>query len=99
FSNKNILIDIYNEDKNIIILNGFLLSKILNEYNFQIYLLKANIISNLNLKQKILYLNKEQLQKKITFRFLVPSTNKPIDYNHNQKLLSINTNIITNFPF
>ncbi|MGI3136281.1 MAG: exodeoxyribonuclease VII large subunit [Candidatus Phytoplasma vitis] len=101
FSNKNILIDIYNEDKNedknIIILNVFLLNKILNDYNFQIYLLKTNIISNLNLKQKVLYLNEEQLQKTIAFRFF-SSANKPTNYNRNQKLLLINTNIIINFP-
>ncbi|MGI3136458.1 MAG: exodeoxyribonuclease VII large subunit [Candidatus Phytoplasma vitis] len=96
FSNENILIDIYNEDKNIIILNWVYLIKILNQYNFQIHFLyDNNIKSNLNLERKVLYLNKEELQKTIVFQI---SDDKPTNYNHNQKLLFINKNIIIKFP-
>ncbi|WP_284928759.1 DnaJ C-terminal domain-containing protein [Candidatus Phytoplasma sp. AldY-WA1] len=97
FSNKNTLIDIYNEDKNIIILNGFLLSKILNEYNFRIYFLYLNIKSNLNLQQRVLYLKKEEL-KTIDLDFRI-SVNKPTHYDLIKKLLFININITTNTDF
>jgi hypothetical protein len=75
----------------------FLLSKILNEYNFQIYLLYLNMKSNLNLQQKVLYLNKEEL-KTIDLDFRI-SVNEPTHYDSIKKLLFINKNIITNTDF
>ncbi len=53
--------------------------------------------SNLNLKQKVLYLNKEEL-KTIDLDFRI-SVNKPIHYDSIKKLLFINKNIITNTDF
>uniref|UniRef100_UPI00254AA482 exodeoxyribonuclease VII large subunit n=1 Tax=Candidatus Phytoplasma sp. AldY-WA1 TaxID=2852100 RepID=UPI00254AA482 len=97
FSNENILIDIYNEDKNIIILNRFYLIKILNQYNFQIHFLYFNMKSNLNLQTKVLYLNKEEL-KTIDLDFRI-SVNEPTHYDSIKKLLFINRNITKHTDF
>ncbi|MGA0447988.1 MAG: exodeoxyribonuclease VII large subunit [Candidatus Phytoplasma pyri] len=96
FSKQTNITNLYDENKNIIILNCYLLIKILNQYNFKIYFLYSDdILSNLNLITKILYLNATQLKETIDFVFFT-SNNRVTNYNNDRKLLSINRNIILN---
>lgn len=96
FSNQTIITNVYDENENIIILNWCLLIEILNHYNFKIYrLYYDNVSSNLNLKQKRLYLNETQLKETIDFVFF-DFNNRVTNYNNDKKLLFINKNIVIN---
>ncbi len=65
-----------------------MLSKILNEYNFRIYLLYFNMKSNLNLQQRVLYLNKKEL-KTIDLDFRIFVNKLPIMIQSRNYYLSI----------
>ncbi|MEC4558726.1 MAG: hypothetical protein U9532_00840 ['Conium maculatum' witches'-broom phytoplasma] len=75
-------------------LNPYLIVKLINNYNFQIYLLnKEDVESNINTEKEIIYINEAHLSEKIDFYFI---DEFKTNYNFYQKTLFINKNDVIN---